>query len=302
MIEFTDVSKSYGSQTALSGVSFRAERGDVLGYIGPNGAGKTTTAKILTGLAKGYTGTVRVEGAIGYLPQEVGLQEWRTVRHTLRTFALLSGLSGAEAERRVDAAVERLHLTEHAARRIVHLSGGMQQRVRFAQAIVHDPEVIILDEPLSGLDPASRAEIKSTIRQLADESRTILLSSHVLGEVEDLATHILILDRGEVRAFGTTDDLRERHRLGLVIQVRGAGMSAVADPLRALAQVDRIESVATGRREELRLHLSSDAAQDAAMRDVLTVLGRSGATVDRVQLLQPTLEELYLSLTGGHHE
>ncbi|TFH04063.1 MAG: ABC transporter ATP-binding protein, partial [Spirochaetales bacterium] len=192
MIEFVSVSKHYGDVAALRDASFAIEPGEIFGYIGPNGAGKTTTIRVLTGLVGSYEGTVRIDGKdiesarhvyhkmIGYLPQESGFQEWRTVRHTLTTFGLLSGMEKQTLQQRIGAILTRLDLTEYAERRIAILSGGTRQRVAFAQALLHDPEILILDEPLNGLDPVSRYQMKEIIRSMASARRTVLFSSHVL--------------------------------------------------------------------------------------------------------------------------
>ena len=295
MIEFSSVSKSYGTTTALRDVSFSVAPGEVLAYLGPNGAGKTTTARILTGLTTGYSGRVTVHGSVGYLPQDTGFQEWRTVHHTLTTFARLSGLNAVEAESRVADVIQRLGLAEHAKRRIVHLSGGMQQRLRFAQAIVHRPDIVILDEPLTGLDASSRAEIKRMIGDLARDSRAILLSSHVLSDVEDLATRILILDRGEVKALGTTVELASQSTSQASIVVRGNRLSASATSISAIPSVSSVDATERG----LTLHLTKGRDESQAMRRILAVLAEQDVDVQRVERLEPTLEELYLALTEG---
>ncbi|MHA1356398.1 MAG: ABC transporter ATP-binding protein [Candidatus Heimdallarchaeota archaeon] len=164
IIEFSNVYKSYKDVKALLGVSFSIKKGEIFGYIGPNGAGKTTTLKILVGLLTDFTGEVKVEkellanhqnlGArIGYMPQEVGFQEWRTVNEALVTFGLLSGMDKTDIEKRIPEVLELLGLSESQKRKIKHLSGGMQQKLKLAQALLHNPSILVLDEPLSGLDP-----------------------------------------------------------------------------------------------------------------------------------------------------
>ena len=314
MIEFRDVGKRYGSVHALAGVSFAVEDGEVFGYIGPNGAGKTTSIKILTGLVRDYTGSVLADGVpieeargtfharVGYLPQNAGFQEWRTVRHALETFGRLSRMERPRLERRIGEVTEQLGLTEHLDRRIVHLSGGMQQRLRFAQAILHEPDVVILDEPLAGLDPASRAELKSTIRELSAQKHTIVFSSHVLSDVEDLATRIVILDHGRIQAAGTKEELRARYGLGTLIEVRGAGVRESFAAATAVAGVERLEPLEAEGEDGAVLHVATGMDVDSAMRGIMRYIVDHDLPVRSVRHLHPTLEEVYLSLTEASRE
>ena len=196
-----------------------------------------------------------VHKLIGYLPQDAGFQEWRTVAEVLATFGRLSGLEERRLQTRIAQVLELLGLLEHRNRRVVHLSGGMVQRLRLAQAILHEPRILILDEPLNGLDPASRHQVRTIIRQLADDKRLVFFSSHILSDVETIAGRIGILDGGRLRDVGTPAELRERHGLGNVVELEakgGANLSATAD----------------------------------------------GVPVRRVEHLQPSLEDVYLNLTG----
>ena len=325
MIEFIDVKKVYGTVKALDGVSFRVNRGEVFGFIGPNGAGKTTSIKILTGMIRSYGGSVLVEGRpledgrasfhrrVGYLPQTAGFQEWRTVRHALDTFGRLSGVVHPDLARRIDAVATRLGLLESLDRKIVHLSGGMQQRLRFAQAILHGPEVVILDEPLSGLDPSSRAELKRTIRELALEDHTIVLTSHVLSDVEDLATRIAIIDRGVIRDSGTREELRDRHNVATLVEIRGSGVqreAGVFAGLPCVAGVQRGTSSGTGSPhaasyaygERLVMEVDHQADIDEVLHEIMRTIVDRRIAVRSVRQLQPSLEDVYLSLTEASRE
>ena len=317
MIEFRDVGKSYGSVRALDGVSFRIERGSVFGFIGPNGAGKTTSIKILTGMVREYEGSVLIDGKpleeerasfhrrVGYLPQTAGFQEWRTVRHALTTFGRLSGLDDADLNRRIGRVAERLGLLDALDRKIVHLSGGMQQRLRFAQAILHQPEVVILDEPLTGLDPSSRAELKRTIRGLATEGHTIVLTSHVLSDVEDLASFIAIIDHGTLRDSGTREELRERHNVGTLVELRGPGIHEHADAFTALAPVAGTCPAATGESataDALLLQIDPHADIDDALHAIMEAVVDRRVHVRSIRHVQPSLEDVYLSLTEVSRE
>ncbi|MHA1532980.1 MAG: ABC transporter ATP-binding protein [Candidatus Heimdallarchaeota archaeon] len=167
IIEFLNVSKNYKDVQALREASFSIKQGDIFGYIGPNGAGKTTTLKILVGLISDYSGEVKINNEsikdqsnfsqqIGYLPQDVGFQEWRTIDHALVTFGRLSGMSKEELHQRIPEVLELVGLLDARKRKIRHLSGGMQQKLKLAQALLHKPSILVLDEPMSGLDPTRR--------------------------------------------------------------------------------------------------------------------------------------------------
>ena len=310
MIEFSAVRKHYGAVKALDGISFRVERGEVFGFIGPNGAGKTTSIKILTGMVREYDGSVLIDGKpleserasfhrrVGYLPQTAGFQEWRTVRHALDTFGRLSGIVHPELGRRIDAVANRLGLVRELDRRIVLLSGGMQQRLRFAQAILHEPEIVIFDEPLSGLDPSSRAELKRTIRELASQDHTIVLTSHVLSDVEDLATRIAIIDRGAIRDIGTREELCDRHNVATLVEVRGIGAVEHADAFASLSSV----AGSRGSADALVLEIDPQTNVDDALHEIMRTIVERRLTVRSVRHLQPSLEEVYLSLTEASRE
>ncbi len=309
MIRFASVSKSYGSVRALVDLTLDLPRGEIFGYVGPNGAGKTTTMKILTGLVRDYRGTVTVDGIdaradggglfrrIGYLPQEVGFQEWRTVEHALHTFGLLSGITPDDLPACIDAALAKTGLEEHRARRIVHLSGGTVQRLRLAQAILHDPEILVLDEPLSGLDPASRVQVKEIVRDLAGQERLVFVSSHILSELEGLATRIGILHEGRIREAGTPAELRERYQVGTIVEVTLAPGALPNPESLSGAPVTQVETIRETR--TLRLHVDPSVELDGAMTAIMRRIVDHGIAVRGVRHLQPSLEEVYMTLTTG---
>lgn len=311
MITFERVSKRYGEVAALSDLTLELRAGEIFGYIGPNGAGKTTTIKILTGLVRDYQGSVRLDGEpvdrnrtdlhklIGYLPQEAGFQEWRTVAEVLSTFGRLSGLEGSRLQTRIAQVLHEVDLIEHRNRRVVHLSGGTVQRLRLAQAILHDPQILILDEPLNGLDPASRYQVRTIIRRLADEKRLVFFSSHILSDVETIAGRIAILQGGTLRDVGTPAELRERHGIGTVVEVavrEGAAISTNAPDGCWDADVEHVEQTAPN---VIRLQLQPECALDAVMQRLLAKLSREHLPVRRIEHLQPSLEDVYLKLTGS---
>jgi ABC-2 type transport system ATP-binding protein len=226
-----NVTKNYNSFRALDNVSFAIKRGEIFGYIGPNGAGKTTTMKILIGLITDFQGEVLIDGyqmpkqkdeihkLLGYLPQNVAFQEWRTVNHALKIFGKLSGLKDAEVEGRIPEILDLLSLSDVRHKKISQLSGGMTQKVGLAQALLHNPKLLVLDEPLGGLDPLSRHQFKEIVIELGKKGTTILFSSHILSDVQDIADRIGILSRGCLRQVGTLNELTSRLSPQKVVEV-----------------------------------------------------------------------------------
>ncbi|MBN1686382.1 MAG: ABC transporter ATP-binding protein [Spirochaetales bacterium] len=309
MISFLHVSKRYGPIDALRGITFDVPPGEIYGYIGPNGAGKTTSLKILAGLITSFEGDVSIAGLslkhsrmqaqalTGYVPQNAGFQEWRTVDHALNTFAKLSGVDAASREAKIEEVLHRFKLEEHRKRKIVHLSGGTIQKLRIAQALLHDPRVLILDEPLSGLDPASRFDVKKLLRELRDQGTTILLSSHILSDVEDVADRIGIIHNGELLKAGTIRDLRNEYRIGLVFEIETDSGEGTQRILKAMDGVERVH--ATGS-DTVRVHLRTGVDLDAMSRQIQCALLEQQMTIRSFIHESPSLEEVYLSLTGGN--
>src|SRR5215468_3172229 len=209
MIEVRDLTKRYGDLLAIDRVSFTAQKGEIVGFLGPNGAGKTTTMRIITGFIPATTGTVKVEGfdifddahevrkRIGYLPESPPLYADMTVTSYLEFVGRIKGLSRAALPEAVDRAVHRCGLTEVTRRVLGHLSKGFRQRVGLAQALIHEPGVLVLDEPTIGLDPRQIREIRSLVKELAGQ-RTVILSTHILQEVVQICQKVVIINEGRV--------------------------------------------------------------------------------------------------------
>ncbi len=221
MIEVRGVSKRFGDVVAVRDVSFEVARGEVVAFLGPNGAGKTTTMRVLTGFLPPTTGSVKIAGydlveqpsearrAIGYLPETLPLYPEMRVDDYVRYVAKIKDVARAELAAKVDRAIAACGLEDVRRRVIRRLSRGYRQRVGLAQAIVHDPEVLVLDEPTAGLDPVQMAEIRRLIRELADrEGRTVILSTHILPEVEAICERVLLISYGEIRVDGRLDEVR----------------------------------------------------------------------------------------------
>jgi ABC-2 type transport system ATP-binding protein len=218
MIEVRELTKRYGDRVVVRSISFTAERGQILGFLGPNGAGKTTTMRMLTGFLPPSSGSARVAGfdvftdssevrrRIGYLPENPPLYADMTVRSYLEFVARLKGLGRGQARPACDRVMERTGLTDVAGRLLSHLSKGFRQRVGLAQALVHDPEVLVLDEPTVGLDPRQIIEIRTLIKQLAGE-RTVILSTHILPEVSQTCDKVVIISDGRIAVENTLAEL-----------------------------------------------------------------------------------------------
>ncbi len=253
MIEVQHISKRYGSVTAVDDVSFRVERGEILGFLGPNGAGKTTTMRILTGYMPPSEGRAVVAGfdvfdqpieakrRTGYLPETPPLYPDMTVREYLDFVARIKGVAAGERKQRVTAVMERTRVADMAARHCGKLSKGYRQRVGLAQALIHNPEVLILDEPTAGLDPKQIIETRDLIRSLAGD-HTVVLSTHILPEVAQTCQRVVIINKGRVVAVDTPDNLTARLKGAstMYVQVDAAGADAAA----ALAAVPGVTRVA----------------------------------------------------------
>lgn len=219
MIQVQELTKRYGSRAAIDGISFSVEKGQVMGFLGPNGAGKTTTMRILAGVMGATYGTASVAGyaihenpqaakkRTGYLPEIPPVYRDMTVSAYLHFAAKLHGIGKGERPAMVESALSKMALNDVAGRLIGHLSKGFQQRVGIAQALVHDPDVLILDEPTVGLDPSQIREVRDLIRSLAGQ-HTVLLSTHILPEVEMTCEKVVLIDGGKIRYEGTIEELR----------------------------------------------------------------------------------------------
>jgi ABC-2 type transport system ATP-binding protein len=308
VIEFNAVSKRYRDVVALDNVSLEIGAGEVFGYIGPNGAGKTTTMKILVGLIPDFQGSVSIDGrdikskenglhrVLGYLPQEAGFQEWRTVDHVLTTLGRLSGLSQQELKERIPQVLESTRLSDVRYKRVIHLSGGTIQKVRLAQAILHDPGLLVLDEPMSGLDPEARHQLRVMIRDMANNGTTVFLSSHILSDVQDIADRIGILNHGQMLKVGTPDDLQSHFQVGNVVEVI---INRGSRTLPSFGTVDGIEKVEEMTSNRTLLHMTHDADVDVTMALILRKLAQSGCQIRNLNLVRPSLEEVYLRFVGG---
>ncbi|HUW89000.1 MAG TPA: ABC transporter ATP-binding protein [Candidatus Nanopelagicaceae bacterium] len=308
LITFQNISKSYNNSLALDNISFTINKGDVFGYIGPNGAGKTTTIKILVGLIRDYIGKVYIEGKdisnsrqelykiLGYHPQEAGFQSWRTVEHALRTFGRLSGLKQDHLELKITEVLKFVNLEEVRNKKIIHLSGGMLQKLRLAQALLNDPQILVLDEPLSGLDPSSRYQVKNLIKSLSLQGITIFFSSHILSDIQDISNKIGILNKGRVIKIGDPNELQNEFLIGNIIEVV---YTEVGNPCQNLEQIDGVEKIELGAPNKQLIHLEANADLDNTIQKILRSIADQKCKMRNFQILKPSLEEVYLKYIEG---
>ena len=307
MIEVQHLTKRYGRITAVDDVSFRVERGEILGFLGPNGAGKTTTMRILTGYMPATEGKALVAGfdvfdqpveakrRTGYLPETPPLYPDMSVLEYLRFVAKIKGVPSAERRQRIQAVMERTRIDDMANRMCGNLSKGYRQRVGLAQALIHNPDVLILDEPTAGLDPQQIIETRELIKGLAGD-HTIVLSTHILPEVSQTCQRVVIIAKGKVVAVDTPDNLTARlqgsETLYLQVDTSGADVSA------ALGSVAGVTRVAESDRKNgvVGYEVESERGQDIRRELARTIVGNGWGLLE----LRPTrisLEEIFLKLT-----
>ena len=310
MIEVEHLHKVYGSTVALKDISFAVEPGEILGFLGPNGAGKTTTMRILTGYLPATSGTARVADYdvhtdsiavrqhIGYLPEKPPLYLEMTVESFLHFVARLKGVAAGDRLERVSHAIERCGLEEKQSVLIRKLSKGYRQRVGIAQAIVHDPPVIVLDEPTSGLDPRQNSEVRELIRSLAGD-HTIILSTHILPEVDATCNRVAIINRGQLIAAGTLDTLMHEltGSLSYEVEVRGAPAN-IQQTLLNLQAVSAVKQVTSqGQRDSrYRFQVTPEADQDPG-EAIAASLVQAGFGLYELRRHQASLEDIFLDLT-----
>jgi ABC-2 type transport system ATP-binding protein len=308
LFDFKNVSKSFRDTKALDDISFKIYRGEVFGYIGPNGAGKTTTIKILVGLIQNFKGNIYINGnpiskrsekiqkILGYLPQEAGFQEWRTVKQTLMTLGKLSGLESEYLKEKIGEVLNLVGLIDVENKKISHLSGGMKQRLLLAQALLHEPELLVLDEPLSGLDPTSRYQVKNIIKLLVKRDITIFLSSHILSDVQDLADRIGIINKGKIMRVGTPNELQSHFQVGNEIEIIYSESSEICKDLENLSGIEKVHNFEPNKQI---IQLASDIDIDRKIEEIITHILNENCKIRNFNLLKPSLEQVYLNYIGG---
>lgn len=308
MISVKNLTKNFGEHKALDNISFEAQKGEVLGFLGPNGAGKTTTMKIITAFISPSSGSVDVAGLdiadnsfearkkIGYLPETVPLYEDMRVSEYLKFIAAIRGLSKADARDRIGKMIDSCGLKKVIQKNISELSKGYRQRVGLAQSMVHDPEILILDEPTTGLDPNQIAEIRSLIKEFGRD-KTVIFSTHILPEVSATCSRVIIINEGKIAAEGSPQDLSKKIKSRNILYVKIKGPRE--EVLGQLRQMENVESAKEADRESNDIIGYEIAAKgEADLREYLFMaIARSGWSVLESRVKEASLEEVFRELT-----
>lgn len=306
MIEVRDLTKKYGDRVAVDNISFSVKQGEILGFLGQNGAGKTTTMKILTGFMSATSGVASVAGfdvfdhplevkkRIGYLPETPPIYPELLVSEFLSFVAELRGIPKAQRKTKMDAVVQRCQIGDVRNRLIGNLSKGYRQRVGLAQAMIHDPEVLILDEPTVGLDPKQVSEARNLIKSMRTE-RTVIYSTHILSEVAATCDRIVIIDRGKIvaqEAINSMGAAGTTTKTEIIVQKMDDGV------VKALREIKGVKSVQPFQNGNRRLIVESDADESVMTQISRAVVGQNAGLI-RMSPVQLGLEEYYLDLIRG---
>jgi ABC-2 type transport system ATP-binding protein len=302
MIEVKNLTKRYGLKTAVDHISFVAQEGEILGILGPNGAGKTSTMRMLTGFMPPTEGTATINGFdiiqdslearrhVGYMPERVPIYPDMTVEEYTAFWAKLRHVS--KSKQQVERVLDRVNLLNRRKTLVRNLSKGLRQRLGLAQTLVHNPKVIILDEPTIGIDPQQVIEVRETVRNLA-ASHTVLFSTHILSEAEQVCDRVLILNHGKIIAQGTPAELRQTLYASdsLFIQVKGVGNDRLEQALQSITGVTSIQQIAGGHR------IDSTLGQDIRPQVVKTIT-QAGWQLLELRPMAITLEDIFLKLVS----
>lgn len=312
MIEVEHLIKSYGQARAVNDISFKVEKGEILGFLGPNGAGKTTTMRILTGYLPATGGTARIAGfdvfeqsmevrkRIGYLPETPPLYTDMTVEEYLSFVARIKGVATADIPKRVEESMRMTNVLDRRKDLIKKLSRGYRQRVGISQAVVHNPDVVILDEPTVGLDPNQIKEVRNLIRGLAGD-HTIILSTHILPEVEMTCDRVAIINKGKIVAIDTTENLTNQLKGGerVRITVRRSGDETEARLNKSISRIEGITSVEIAGDENASLLTATiESTQGLDLRSqIASGIVTSGIDLLELRAVSLSLEDIFMQLT-----
>ncbi|PEA55583.1 export ABC transporter ATP-binding protein [Bacillus pseudomycoides] len=305
MLVVDHITKSFGKKEVVRGVSFSIEKGETFGLLGPNGAGKSTTISMICGLFPYDSGDIRVDGKsvkeypmdtkqkIGVVPQDIALYPTLSAKENLIFWGKMYGLSGATAKKRADEVLAYVGLEDRAKDKIETFSGGMKRRVNIGAALMHEPELLIMDEPTVGIDPQSRNHILETVKKLNEKGMTVIYTSHYMEEVEYLCERIAIVDHGKVIALGTKSELCNRLADGFMVKLQvNRYDQQLLQKLQALPVVERIVADEDSNTIDIALTHS-----DAVGMVVSEVVGNR-VQIAKLEVQEPNLEALFLQLTG----
>lgn len=291
-----NVTKRFGEFTAVDDLSFNVRAGRVFGFLGPNGAGKTTTIRMIVGITGPDEGTIELFGErmspalqdrIGYLPEERGLYKKLKIVDQLRYFAALKSVSGADADKRIDFWLERMNLGEWKKKKTSDLSKGMQQKIQFISTVLHDPDLLILDEPFSGLDPVNVEFMIDVLSEFKSQDKTIIFSTHLMETAERLCHDILLINKSKKVISGSLREVKESYGKNL-IALRATGGNGVLDDRALVAKV-------ISHADEQEVELAPDADAQVLLRRLV----ESGAEITRFEQIEPSLNDIFIEQVGG---
>ncbi len=286
-----NVTKRFGDFTAVEDLSFDVKAGRVFGFLGPNGAGKTTTIRMIVGITAPDEGKIRLLGEkvssdlqnqIGYLPEERGLYKKIKVRDQLRYFAALKGIVQSEADKRIDFWLGRMELSDWKLKKTSDLSKGMQQKIQFISTVLHDPDLLILDEPFSGLDPVNVEFLIDVIEEYKSSDRTIIFSTHLMSTAEKLCKDILLINKSKKVMFGSLRELKASYGKNLIGLRAIGGEKVLEDPNLVLKVVSHAD--------EKEIHL----AENVDSQHLLKCLIESGAIISKFEQIEPSLNDIFI--------
>jgi len=308
-----ELTKKYGELTALDRLSITLHKGQILGFIGPNGAGKTTTIKILVGLARPTSGQARIAGVdcsrearkikrlVGYMPDTFGSYDNMRVREYLDFFGAAFKIPWHERRKRIDEVLETTGSAYMQDRYVETLSHGMQQRIAIARTLLHDPEVLILDEPANGLDPHARIEIRELLLRLAAMGKTLIVTSHILPELSRICDQVAIITQGRLRAAGTLDEIMRQVRQKRLIEVQLPSRTQLEAAARLLREMLGDEAMVVASEAEAIVRFQTERS-DEDLGQVLTQLVGAGVRVVQFRAVVSDLEDAFLTVTRNDAE
>jgi ABC-2 type transport system ATP-binding protein len=304
ILNIQNLHKSYGETQAVRGVSFRVARGEIFGLLGPNGAGKTTTISMLTGLFPPTEGRIEVDGLdlqthtnaakakLGLVPQELALYPTLSARDNLNFFGGIYGLRGKQLRQRVDAVLEMVGLVDRANEALETYSGGMKRRINIAAGLLHEPQVLFLDEPTVGVDPQSRNAIFESVEALNRDGMTVIYTTHYMEEAQRLCQRVAIVDEGQIISLDTPTTLIRGLGGGLIL------VGLVNGQANGIAeQVAQLPSVESATRSDGHMKVKAHRAQEALV-DLLDITNQRDVRITSLEILEPNLESVFLHLTG----
>lgn len=293
-VEVSNLAKQFGTVTAVSDVSFAVEAGEIFGLLGPNGAGKTTTIRMMLDIFRPDQGAVRIfdkplnlaaKRRIGYLPEDRGLYKNLKLEPTLIYLATLKGMPAKEAQRRLTMWLERFDLAEHRKKKVEELSKGMQQKAQIISTLLHDPDLIIIDEPFTALDPVNTRLVKQVLTEQQAAGKTVIMSTHQMYQVEALCHRIVLIDKGQTVLYGLVNEIKRNF----------AGNAVVMD---GQADFNRLPGVLETRRHNGSWHMALAAGVDPK-EVLLAVANQPDSHIERFELAEPSLEDIFITVVSG---